>query len=335
MTGPQHSNFRVGGSQTLKALWVLNRYIDAGPSISFMALPSRGPDAEAGTAWTLGGSLRLKRPFDSLDDTSVLAVSPWVDVDALAVRTGDLFRPGFAAAAGLAFPIGKSRSFWIGPFIRYFQIISTSREGFDTDDANILNVGISVELGAGITRRQQTHSAHEGLRVAANTETAETVVVGDRDGDGINDDVDHCADVAGPAESFGCPQYAKVIVKRDKLELKEKLYFKWNEATLEPASFPLLDDVVQALKDNKNFRVQVEGHSSSDGNEDRNQTLSNERAQTVLNYLVEHGVGKDRLISKGFSSSVPADTNTTEEGRENNRRVEFVVNFIIVTSGSN
>jgi outer membrane protein OmpA-like peptidoglycan-associated protein len=58
------------------------------------------------------------------------------------------------------------------------------------------------------------------------------------------------------------------------------------------------------------------------------------RASAVLGYLADHGVAKDRLASKGFSSSVPIDTNATSAGRENNRRVEFVVNFIILNPGS-
>src|SRR5208283_2533829 len=99
---------------------------------------------------------------------------------------------------------------------------------------------------------------------------------------------------------------------------------------LEDASFPVLDEVVQALKDNKSFRVQVEGHASSEGGDEHNQTLSEKRAEAVLDYLVAHGIEKERLVSKGFGSSVPADTNTTEAGREKNRRVEFVVYFIIL-----
>jgi len=53
----------------------------------------------------------------------------------------------------------------------------------------------------------------------------------------------------------------------------------------------------------------------------------------VLDYLVAHGIAKERLVSKGFASSVPLDTNKTPEGRENNRRVDFVVNFIIINEG--
>jgi outer membrane protein OmpA-like peptidoglycan-associated protein len=140
--------------------------------------------------------------------------------------------------------------------------------------------------------------------------------------------------MAGPMDSWGCPAYEKIAIQRDKLELKEKLYFAWNQASLQEVSFPVLDEVVHALNDNKGFRVQVEGHSSSDGGDERNQALSEQRAATVLDYLASHGIEKDRLVSKGFSSTVPIDTNATIAGRENNRRVEFVVHFIIVNNGS-
>jgi outer membrane protein OmpA-like peptidoglycan-associated protein len=58
--------------------------------------------------------------------------------------------------------------------------------------------------------------------------------------------------------------------------------------------------------------------------------LSEQRATAVLEYLTSHGIANDRLVSKGFSSSVPRDTNGTVAGRENNRRVEFVVSFVIL-----
>jgi outer membrane protein OmpA-like peptidoglycan-associated protein len=80
--------------------------------------------------------------------------------------------------------------------------------------------------------------------------------------------------------------------------------------------------------------VQVEGHTSSEGSDDHNQTLSEKRAAAVLDYLEAHGIAKERLVSTGFASSVPVDTNATIAGRENNRRVEFVVHFIILNDGS-
>jgi outer membrane protein OmpA-like peptidoglycan-associated protein len=326
LTNPQSGLFKTGGSATIKALWVVNEYMDIGPSATFLSLPSETSGAEAGNAWTFGGSLRLRRARNAPE--TFLAMSPWVDADLLYVRTGGLNRPGFAAAAGVAVPIGRARVFSIGPFARYFQIMQRDRDGFDGTDAKILSLGVSLEVGLGVQR--------EPVAVPAEVRTVytETLFCPDRDKDGVPDNVDRCPDVAGPMDNWGCPAYKKLIVRRDKLELKEKLYFAWDQAVLEEVSFPVMDEVVQALNDNKGFRVQVEGHASSEGSDDHNQTLSEQRAEVVLNYLVTHGIDKERLASKGFGSSVPIDTNETIAGRENNRRVEFEVYFTILNEGS-
>ncbi|HYH98804.1 OmpA family protein [Hyalangium sp.] len=328
LTAPQSQLYEVGGSLTLKALFGLNKYLDIGPSVTLLQLPAEAELTQPGVAWTFGGGVRLKRPHDAPGGSEgSFAISPWAEADALYVRTGVLNRPGFAVAAGLSLPIGETRMFWAGPFVRYLHIIQRHRAGYDNHDAKLLSVGVSLEIGPG--REREPIAAAE-----VRTITQETISCPDRDKDGVPDNVDRCPNVAGPMESWGCPEYKKVVIKRDKLELKEKLYFAWNQATLEEASFPVLDEVAQALKDNPDFRVQIEGHTDSSGAEDHNQTLSEKRAETVLDYLVAHGVAKERLVSKGFSSSVPLDTNNTVTGRENNRRVEFVVNFNILNDGS-
>jgi len=328
LTDPQSDVFKVGGGQTVKALWTLNKYLDVGPSVSFMALPAENALGDFGTAWTFGGGLRVKRPHDVPDHDAFYAISPWADADALYVRTGGLNRAGFAVAAGLSVPIGEARAFWIGPFVRYLHIMQQpERTGFDNHDAKILSLGVSLEVGTGIQREREAVAA-------AEVRTIETFLCPDRDKDGIPDNVDRCPDVAGPMDNWGCPTYKKLVIKRDKLELKERIYFAWDQAVLQDVSFPVLDEVVQALKDNKGFRVQVEGHTSSEGSDDHNQTLSEKRAEAVLDYLVAHGIEKERLVPTGFASSVPVDTNATIAGRENNRRVEFVVHFIILNDGS-
>ncbi len=334
LSRPQSQLFKVGGGETIKALWVLTPYLDLGPSATFLALPAENSLSEAGTAWSFGGGARLKRPYNAPDGDGSYAISPWVDADALYVRTGGLNRPGFAVAAGLSVPIGESRAFRIGPFVRYFQILQGSPSGFDNHDAKILSLGISLEAGAAVERERRVE-LEQRVIVAPEVRTVNREIFScpDRDKDGVPDNVDHCPEVAGPMDNWGCPPYKKVVVHRDKLELKEKLYFAWDQATLQEESFPVLDEVVQALKDNKSFRVQVDGHASSEGNDDHNQTLSENRAEAVLDYLVSHGVGKERLVSKGFASSVPIDTNKTVAGRENNRRVEFVVQFNILDGG--
>jgi outer membrane protein OmpA-like peptidoglycan-associated protein len=324
LSSPQSSLYDVGTGETLKALWLLSRYVDVGPSATFMGLPA-APAPGFGTAWSLGASLGIRRPHDLPDDASFFGISPWVDVDALYIRTGVLNRPGFDVGAGLAVPVGRARIFWVGPFVRYLQIIQIDRTGFDNRDANILSVGVSLEVTFGVRRRVET---------LETTRIVEAAACPDRDGDGIPDSVDRCPDVPGTADNYGCPTYTRLVVEPDKLELKEKIQFAWNQATLEEASFPVLDEVVQALRDNKGFRVEVEGNTSSEGTDEHNQALSESRARAVLDYLAAHGIDRDRLASRGFGSSVPVDTNSTSAGRENNRRVEFIVHFHIVSNGA-
>lgn len=330
LTAPQSERYDVGGSLTLKALFGLNKYLDIGPSVTVLQLPAEAKLTQPGTGWTFGGGARFKRPHDAPGGSEgFFAISPWAEADALYVRTGVLNRPGFAVATGLSIPVGETRAFWVGPFVRYLHILQGTRANYDNHDAKILSVGVSLEMSPGRER------AHEAVAAAeVRTITQETFSCPDRDKDGVPDNVDRCPNVAGPMDSWGCPEYKKVVVKRDKLELKERLYFAWNQATLEEASLPVLDEVAQALKDNPDFRVQIEGHTDSSGAEEHNQTLSEQRAETVRDYLVAHGIAKERLVSKGFSSSMPLDTNNTAAGRENNRRVEFVVNFTILNDGS-
>jgi outer membrane protein OmpA-like peptidoglycan-associated protein len=331
LTTPQSDLFTAGGQLSVKGLWSINRYLSAGPAITFIALPAADAASQFGTAWGFGASLLVRRPHDLPDNAGFYGISPWADLDAMYVRTGPLNRPGLAIGAGLAVPIGRNRAFWLGPFVRYTQILQGTRAGYNTDDAKILAVGLSLEVGPGVERPVAREAA---LPAEVRTVVQESVSCPDRDAAGVPDSVDRGPDVAGPWENYGCPPYKKVAVLKDKLELKEKLYFAWNKAVIEPVSYPMLDEVVQALKDNKNFRVQVEGHASSEGAYDYNQDLSEHRAEAVLDYLVAHGISKDRLVSKGFSSSVPVSTNENEEGREKNRRVEFQVNFKLIADGS-
>ena len=297
----------------------LSRFLDLGPSATFIALPTPNSGPGVGTAWTLGGGLRLKRPHDAPDGDSFFAISPWVDVDALYVRTGNLDRFGLAGAVGLSMPVGRSQTFWLGPFVRYLHIFQPNATGFDDHDAKILSVGLSLEVGAGVQRARET--------LVPPLQTAPPASLGPR-----------CTEPLQATEPVACPACAdlcpKVVVQSHRLELKQRIYFAPNEAAIHGASFPMLNQVVQTLKDNARAKVEVEGNASSEGGEKRNRALSNQRAQAVLDYLVAHGIDRNRLASKGFSSSAPAESNATEAGREANRRVEFIVAFVIVNDGS-
>lgn len=100
--------------------------------------------------------------------------------------------------------------------------------------------------------------------------------------------------------------------------------FNVNEATLLPESMGVINEIVDLMKEHPDISFNVEGHTDSDGDNDLNQTLSEGRAQSVMNKLIEMGISHDRLTSKGFGESKPITDNSTPEGKANNRRVEFV-----------
>ncbi len=330
LTAPQSTIYDAGGGQSLKALFGISRYLDVGPTASFLFLPSGIPSAESGTVWGFGGGGRVKRPHDR--ETS--GVSPWLDADLLYIRTGGLDRLGFDAAVGIGFPIDDDKAYWVGPFVRYQQTLTSARVGYDTRDAKILLAGLSIEFGSKISRIQHATPAPivpmpverpEPAPVPAQVVTQTVLSCPDRDNDTVPDTIDRCPDQVGPIEGAGCPVYERLTITKDKLELKEKLFFAWDLAEIKPASLPTLDDVVKAMQDHPTLHIQIEGHTDTSGDLKHNQTLSERRAGAVRDYLVQHGVSADRLVAKGFGPSVPLDVNTTAIGRERNRRVEFVI----------
>ncbi len=122
------------------------------------------------------------------------------------------------------------------------------------------------------------------------------------------------------------PPPARVELTREKLELKDKIYFDTGKTTLKSASDSLLDEVAAVMKDHPEVkRVVVEGHTDSKGGKAKNLKLSKGRAEVVRAYLVEKGVEPGRLEAKGFGASRPIADNATPKGREDNRRVEFAI----------
>jgi OmpA-OmpF porin, OOP family len=100
--------------------------------------------------------------------------------------------------------------------------------------------------------------------------------------------------------------------------------FDYNKATIKPESMGTLNMIVQVMKDNPELKFEVGGHTDGDGDAAYNMTLSKQRADAVRTQLISLGVDGSRLTSKGYGKTKPIDDNTTEEGKANNRRVEFV-----------
>jgi lipid-binding SYLF domain-containing protein len=102
-----------------------------------------------------------------------------------------------------------------------------------------------------------------------------------------------------------------------------KVHFASGKADITPDSDASLTQVAQALKDNPDWKVQVEGFTDSTGNKDANLKLSQDRADAVMNWLIDHGIDSSRLTAKGYGQSRPVASNATSSGREKNRRVEL------------
>jgi len=146
----------------------------------------------------------------------------------------------------------------------------------------------------------------------------------DRDHDGVPDKDDKCPDEPGPADNQGCPRrQSLIIVRRDRIELKQQVHFAFGNARILKDSFELLRQVASAIQDAPGIRIRVEGHTDNVGGLDRNMGLSQERADAVKDFLVKQGVQPQRLVAEGFGPTRPIKPNTTKKNRAHNRRVEF------------
>jgi len=183
----------------------------------------------------------------------------------------------------------------------------------------------------------------------------------DRDGDGIPDDVDECPDepedidgladhdgcpeddfdtdgvpdvedkcprepgaASSDPEMNGCPKFIRRIEGSTEIQILKRVEFATNSAVLLPQSFPILDEVYALLKANPDVtKVAVQGHTDNRGGKDLNTKLSQDRAESVMRYLIGKGVVASRLSATGYGFDKPIDTNDTAEGRQRNRRVEF------------
>jgi outer membrane protein OmpA-like peptidoglycan-associated protein len=148
----------------------------------------------------------------------------------------------------------------------------------------------------------------------------------DRDGVLIPDDA--CPDepeaINGFDDGDGCPDEVPDAVKEFTGRL-EGVNFELNRATLTKASLPALDEAVKVLLQFPSIRIEVSGHTDNSGGRDTNMRLSQERAEAVMKYLVEHGVEAGRIITRGAGPDEPIESNATREGRASNRRIEFRV----------
>ncbi|SCW67161.1 Outer membrane protein OmpA [Sphingobium faniae] len=109
------------------------------------------------------------------------------------------------------------------------------------------------------------------------------------------------------------------------LRMPSGITFGFDSATVQPQFQPTLNDVASVLAQYPKTYIDVYGHTDSDGSDSYNQGLSERRAQSVADYLTIHGVQSARIATRGFGETQPLASNTTEEGKASNRRVEIKV----------
>jgi outer membrane protein OmpA-like peptidoglycan-associated protein len=139
----------------------------------------------------------------------------------------------------------------------------------------------------------------------------------------VSDDIGDCPAIPGWRGQAAKSQLSTELESQGRARL-DGVNFDFNSATIQPASKPLLDQIVQLLKEKGDWRVTLEGHTDNVGGAAFNKTLSAQRAAAVQAYLAAGGVAADRLAAAGFGYDRPVASNDTQAGRAENRRVEIV-----------
>ncbi|MCA2977744.1 MAG: OmpA family protein, partial [Myxococcaceae bacterium] len=153
----------------------------------------------------------------------------------------------------------------------------------------------------------------------------------DNDADGVPDAADRCVLVAetinGVKDDDGCPDVGAgaVSIVGDHVVLSGVVRFRPGAAMLEASALPLLAQVAATLRAAKSLSVEIQGHTDDVGSALKNLRLSQRRAETIRAVLVKAGVAPTRLVAKGYGPTRPRAPNATPAGREQNRRVEFLI----------
>lgn len=117
----------------------------------------------------------------------------------------------------------------------------------------------------------------------------------------------------------------KVKIEQGKVVQLKNIYFETNGFELEPRSYFELKKLLQVLREHPTMTIEVRGHTDNQGTHDYNMKLSDDRAKSVVNFLIYNGIKPYRLKSKGFGETQPLTENETEDGKQRNRRVEFAI----------
>ena len=148
----------------------------------------------------------------------------------------------------------------------------------------------------------------------------------DTDNDGLKDSDDDCPKTPGPIDNKGCPVVEERVIEVIKTAFDD-FEIKTAKAIILDKSKPALEELSKVLQEKDDWRLEISGHTDNVGSAASNMTLSKKRAESVKQFLMEHGVLESHLIVKYFGETVPIADNNTAEGRQKNRRVHMEIIF--------
>jgi OmpA-OmpF porin, OOP family len=129
----------------------------------------------------------------------------------------------------------------------------------------------------------------------------------------------------GPNSYYKNPFTVNLQFEPSKTFVLDDVEFDFGKSTLRTQSYSTLDDLVDYLKRKPNERIEIGGHTDNIGSDEKNLVLSLERAKSIVNYLIARGISNDRVVAKGYGADEPIEDNSTEEGRQKNRRTEVKI----------
>ena len=259
----------------------------------------------------------------------------------------------FNVGAGVIVPIG-----WKGWAVRFDGRVQPQSNGESVPDKDALvdyafHLGLQIPMTLFFDRPVAVKGEPDCPVAVVDPKTGRRDCAADSDGDGVDDSVDECPGTAAgtKVDARGCAPVAKVStdddgdgvenddddcpgtqkglkVDDDGCVVAQKtsiagVTFQPNSAKLTAEGRATLDGVAATLKSQEDLKVEIAGHTDSVGSEAYNTLLSQQRSDAVRTYLTGKGIDGERMTAVGYGEAEPVASNDTEDGRRNNRRVEF------------
>ncbi len=207
---------------------------------------------------------------------------------------------------------------------RFAGCPDTDKDGVEDANDKCPNLaGLDAFMGCPDTDKDGVEDAKDKCSdTPSGIKVDETGCPADSDGDGVVDSKDLCPSTKGEGSVNGCPVIKEEVKKRLNFATRG-IAFETGRATLKLESFPKLDEIVSILGEYTDYNLRLGGYTDSQGSDDTNLKLSQDRVNSVKAYLIGKGVSEARLEAIGYGKARPIATNATAVGRSQNRRVEM------------